>query len=347
MDIARITKIYDELDGYSIELDADPTTLGPQYLGKVISQCRNYLNRTTSFLLEIRRERHMTSNEVSAEKAAFKIESDGLLAGDERVRSRPNIRDREAVINVILQDRVNRITELENVLRNLEAVEGAVKVRHTELVRTDGQIKTQRSLIRDEIDTKSFFGDEHDGATRRTADVDEAELERIMAGGGTAEPTVSASVFTPPDPVNVEIVSPAVDAVLEINVQPVKPAESIDLKLTETVETAVEPTPAATARSAIEEALAAADEAVASTKEPEPAPVVVAEEEVVVVAEVVADSDAEVMNRFLDADPADKSAEAKPAAKGRKASTAKKKDEVVVVASTEIDPDFADILAGL
>lgn len=329
MDIARITKIYDEIEGFSIELESDPTVLGPQYLGKVIAQCRNYLNRTTSILLEIRRDKHMTSNRLAAEKAAFKIESDNLLAGDERVRSRPNIRDREAMINVILGERVNRITELENDLRNLEAVEGAVKVRHTELVRTDGQIKTQRSLIRDELDTKSFFGDESN-STRRSS-VDEDELDQIISGGYATPPPkapeASADIFTAPEtpPVHEEAVPPPSDVVV---VTVSKPAEEPP---------AEEPTsdvpPVEEPKSDIDDALAAAEEAVASTKEPEASP---------------AEDETDAINRFLDAGgntTVEKAPESKPASKGRK-TTSKKKDEPVPVAASA-DPDFDDILASL
>lgn len=328
MDIVRITNIYNEIDGFGIELEADPTVLGPQYLGKVIAQCRNFLNRTTSILLEIRRDKHMTSNRLSAEKAAFKIESDNLLASDERVRSRPNIRDREAMINVILSERLNRITELENDIRNLEAVEGAVKVRHTELVRTDGQIKTQRSLIRDELDTKSFFGDESN--TRRAADVNEDELDAIMSGTYTpptapAEP--STAIFTTPEPTATE----AVDSVTITATPAVEvPEAAAPVPEAPKVETAPPV-------SDIDAALAAAEEAVESVKEPEP------------VKAGAPSEDEEAMNRFLNAESAaEKALESKPAAKGRKSTTKKKEaEEPPPVMATSGDPDFDDILANL
>jgi len=323
MDITRVSKIYDEIEGFSIELESDPTVLGPQYLGKVIAQCRNFLNRTTSILLEIRRERHMASNRLSAEKAAFKIESDGLLATDERVRSRPNIRDREAMINVILGERVNRIAELENDLRNLEAIEGAVKVRHTELVRTDGQIKTQRSLIRDEIDTKSFFGDESNTSSSRSSEVDEAELTRIMTGSTTeltsAEP--SANLFALPlsESIEVKPESPETQLVdCRSKTSSVEaPSSEIQFDSGFDIETMDQ-------------------EAVAETsQEIEPAQAV-----------SVVDDEAEAIARFL-ASASDRPSEPRPMAKGRKPSKKKEDEPLLPSATSSGDPDFDDILANL
>lgn len=341
MEISRITQIYDELDGYSIELEADPTVLGPQYLGKVIAQCRNYLNRTTSVLLEIRREKQLVSNQLAREKAVFKIESDGLLANDERVKGRPNIRDREAIINVILAERAGTITTLENDIRNLDAIESAVKVRHNELVRTDGQIKTQRSLIRDELDTKSYFGDEQD--SRKSSTVDESELNDIMEGFDAPvarAKSSSAEVFTAPPSELPASATPTVEEVVEALTD--APLESPVVEATPVVveaPVAVVEVPAAEPVNEIEAALADAEEAIASE------PVVVAEPVPEVVAEVV--SEADEIDRFLASGDANKSAK-EPAAKGRKTAAKKVTPEVpVVVVAPAEDPDFADILASI
>lgn len=179
MDIERINQIFDEIGTFNIDLSHDPTVLGPQYLAKLISTCRNYLNRTATILLSISREKVTTENNLEAERSAYKIAFDEMLSTDERIMKLPNIRDREAMINTQLTDRTQRITTLEQAVRNLNSIEKAVKVRHNELIRTDSQIKTQRSLIRDEIDTKSYMGDEHTSRSRRGT-IDEDELNELM-----------------------------------------------------------------------------------------------------------------------------------------------------------------------
>lgn len=324
MKIERISAIYDEISSYSIELEADPTVLGPQYLGSVIAKCRNFLNRTTSVLLEIRREKHMTSNRLAGEKAAFKIESDELLATDDRVRTRPNIKDREAIINVILKERVSTIHSLEDDIRNLDAIESAVKVRHTELVRTDGQIKTQRSLIRDELDTKSFYGDE-ENARSKASDIDTDELDALMSGG-TPTPTPSApapsmTLFTPPEP---EAPAPVEE-----------PVESTPEAVIAAPEPVSEPEKPKAVEIDVDSALAMAEAAVAeAAPAQEEAPAADSEED-----------DSAAMKAFLSGEPAKLVKEPKKKATGRKAAAAVEETQSVPTVSG--DPDFDDILASI
>lgn len=336
MNIDRITSIYDEIAGYSIELDADPTVLGPQYLGRVIAQCRNYLNRTTSILLEIRRDKQMTANRLAGEKAAFDIASDELLATDERVRARPNIRDREALIKVILKERVNRIHELENDLRNLDAIESAVKVRHNELVRTDSQIKTQRSLIRDELDTKSFYGDEESSSRRRVSDINEDELEALMNEplAPTTSPTEpSADVFTPP----------VVNEVPAPDSQPEQAAAS-------TTESQPEPAPAPEPEKPkapeidVDAALALAQEV--QEAKPEEAPSSPEPSQASNAAATPVSDDVADIEKFLNAEP-DKATKETKGKKGGRRSTPKEESIQSANPTAGEDPDFADILASL
>lgn len=179
MDIKQINAIFDEIGTFNIDLSGDPTILGPQYLNQLIATCRNYLNRTASILLKIAQEKVVTENQLEAEKAAYAIAFNELLASDERIQKAPNIRDREAMIEMLLQDRRRNITAFETAVRNLNSMEKAVRVRHNELIRTDGQIKTQRSLIRDELDTKSYMGDEHNDRSTKGS-IDEDELNDLM-----------------------------------------------------------------------------------------------------------------------------------------------------------------------
>ncbi len=200
MKLERINQIYEELSKYSIELAEDPTTMGPQYIVRMTSECRNFLNSVTRILLEIHRDRQNTANRLGRLRGVFAIKSDDLLASNADVIRRPNIRDREAAIKVILKEDVAEIVEAEEDLRNLDAIATAVKLCHAELVRTDGQIRTQRSAIQDEIKTKSFYGDEN--SNNHQPPIDEEELENLLSGHipPTREPPkVSTKIFDQPE----------------------------------------------------------------------------------------------------------------------------------------------------
>ena len=197
----RINDIYEEISRYSIDLHPDPVSQGPRYLQRVTAECRNYTNSISRVLLEIHREKSHYESLLRAAEATLKIKSDDLLANEPRVRSLPNISDRQATINVLLMDSVKEVDDLKREVMALDHVEKAVKHQHRELVATSGAIRMQRQLLRDELDSGSFYGDErgpeggtgkgraNDGGGILGSGVDEEELERIMRGEDESLPT--------------------------------------------------------------------------------------------------------------------------------------------------------------
>lgn len=282
MDAARVKAIYDEINTLVIELEADPVTLGTQYLNNLIACCRNYLNRCSSILLEVSREKRDVAARLRAEEAAYQVSFDELLATDERVRVLPNIEDRRSTINVFLRDQRNSIEALKRELQDLEYVEKAVRHRHNELKSTNTDIKMQRQMVRDELDTGAFYGDEGDGVVRKMAqrkpedDLDENAIDQILkghsiAGSVTLNKEDQAEVDAATTPEEPKAVEPKVDA------PPVNIEEENEV--------------------AIEEALKAAlTDSTPPTVE-SPAPVVTKEPEVVTKTVPMTDEDA--INAFL------------------------------------------------
>jgi hypothetical protein len=207
MDSERAKQIYDEIGKYSITLVRDPGSLGPQYLLDLICTCRNYMNAVSRFLLEVHQERHTLTSALTAEEAAYGVESADLLANDRSVRNLPNIEDRKATISVLLRDRSRRINELKAEILNLDFVDKAVKHRHKELRDTMAEIRTQRSLIRDEIDTTAFYGDETreirgkgDASKGSVLGIGDDELEDLFASAGQEHKQAQTPETPPPAP---------------------------------------------------------------------------------------------------------------------------------------------------
>ena len=184
MDMKRIREIYQEISRYEIKLEPDPTSLGPLYLNGVICDCRNYLNSVTRILLDIRKEKQHLTSETKRLKTSLAIESDDLLSKDEEIKKLPSIGDRRAAINMKLKDRITEIDILELQSNDLDQVEKGVKLRHSELRDTMAEIKLQRNLMRDEIQSGSFYGDENDrgnGSSPRRPDiVDEVSVDATI-----------------------------------------------------------------------------------------------------------------------------------------------------------------------
>jgi hypothetical protein len=198
--IERVKEIYTEITQYEIRLAADPRSLGPLYLQNTIAECRNFLNAVSRIQIEVHREKQDVSRALRAQEASHEVSFVEILANDERVRRLPSIEDRKATANVILRDSLNAITALKAELQDLEYVEKAVRHRHKELTSTMSEIKLQRSLIRDEIDSGAMYGDERQFGHERQSngsgkgplgldgdDVNEDEIAAMLETEQTAQ----------------------------------------------------------------------------------------------------------------------------------------------------------------
>lgn len=202
MEPARVKAIYDEVVEYLIELDPDPISRGPGYLQENISRCRRMLNRVSLLLNEVSREDHGYQRDLRAEEAAYQAEFDHHLANDQRIRQMPNIEDRRSSINMLLRERLNRIDALKAQILDLSHVEKVIKHRHQELKGTMTDIRTQRSLLRDTLDTGQFYGAESEmnEGTGTGIGVDDENFEEVLRqqlGEIEAQPVVVEEASEP------------------------------------------------------------------------------------------------------------------------------------------------------
>ena len=207
MEIERIKGIYDEISQYEIKLVPDPRALGPAYLQDVIATCRNFLNAVSRFQLEVHREKQDLSRSLRAAEVDFGIAFDHALSNDERVRRLPSIEDRKSTVNVMLRPQLDIIAGLKAQLHDLEYVEKAIRHRHKELTSSMCDIKLQRSLIRDEMDSGAMYGDErlpeherHTGRGPLEDTIDMGEIDALFEADAAARvpvPAPSAVVLTP------------------------------------------------------------------------------------------------------------------------------------------------------
>ena len=185
MKIERVQQIYAEIEKYHITLASDPASLGPKYLHEQIATCRDYINNVSKFLMEVHRERQNLTAEIHTTETVLAMESDNLRATDDRIRNLPHDKDRSAAVNLLLRTQVQKLADKKAQLKDLEFVEAAVRHRHKELRDTMSEIKLQRSLIRDEIDTKSFYGGERDTHEPAPADeIDGADIDALWEAAG-------------------------------------------------------------------------------------------------------------------------------------------------------------------
>jgi hypothetical protein len=179
VDSNTIDKICSDLLRYEITLEKDAASLGPTYINDIIATCRNYINAVSRILLNVMQEKHGLEALLSAESVLYDAEASELLIS-EKVRKLPSIDDRKAAVASLLRNRLQVINSYKLNIQNLEYLEKMVKLRHRELKDTMSEIRLQRSLLRDELDTKSFYGDERDPDVKRDDDLGIDELDALI-----------------------------------------------------------------------------------------------------------------------------------------------------------------------
>ena len=234
MNIDRIKVIYDQISKCEIKLEPDPRALGPLYLQNTIAECRNYLNIVSRFQLEVHREKQNLSRDLHAREAEFAVASSDLLVNDDRCKRGPSIKDREAVANAILRESLSIIQNLKGQIQDLEFVEKAIRHRHRELTSTMTEIKLQRSLIRDEMDSGAMYGDERKGDHERPGKgplglgdggINEEELDALLnqeQEGAKALPEIPVA----PEPSPTEVLVPPTEEAVRAFLDAPSTAES-------------------------------------------------------------------------------------------------------------------------
>ena len=164
MEVRDIKKTFDRLEKLVIDLPHDAVSLGPDYLREQISICRGYLNEVSVILQRILQARTLQTIELEGLEAEFAIKSDELLTGDDRVKPLPSLADRQAMINNILLAERRAISVLKLELQSNSHVEKVVRLRMKELDNTMSALRLQRSLLKDQLRTGSYYGDESNEA---------------------------------------------------------------------------------------------------------------------------------------------------------------------------------------
>ena len=148
----QMDRMLEEVAEYSVDLQEDPTKpeLGNVYLQKTLAQCRNYMNRVVHYLqLTMRAERALLTEIKQSElDLDFKIKN--KLADDVIVRQQRSLEDRKALAESLLREESENLQQLRVKLIDVQETVKLLKFKYTDLQRTNGDVKMQRSLVRDD-----------------------------------------------------------------------------------------------------------------------------------------------------------------------------------------------------
>ena len=144
--------MLEEVAGYTVALEEDPTlpNLGTRYLQRVLAQCRNYQNRVQHYMqLAMRAERTLLT-EIKQAELDFEFKIKDKLADDPLVRQQRALDDRKALAESLLKVEQENLAGLRVKLIDIQETVKLLKFKYGDLQRTNSDIKTQRTLVRDD-----------------------------------------------------------------------------------------------------------------------------------------------------------------------------------------------------
>ena len=161
---AQLDQMLEEAAGYEVDLCLDPTLphLGAKYLQGVISKCRNYTNRVIFYLQSVLREEKELKREIKKSELDLEFKMSLKLSDDPVVRAQPSIEDRKAVANSLLAVENEALAQLRIDIISVQETAKILRMKYNDLQRTSGDIKLQRSIVKDDKDDRLLGGGGYD-----------------------------------------------------------------------------------------------------------------------------------------------------------------------------------------
>lgn len=152
----QLSEILNEIASFEVELAEDPTlpTLGSKYLQSSLAQCRKYMNRVMYYIQTIGKQAKDLSVDVRMAEMDLELKVAQKLADDPLVKKQPSIEDRKALASMLLKEEYDNLKTMRVELLDATETLKIVKMKHQDLVRTNTDIKAQRQIVKDDIDSR-------------------------------------------------------------------------------------------------------------------------------------------------------------------------------------------------
>lgn len=159
-DSEQLSAILEEIAAFEVELEDDPTAphLGTRYLSGRIAVCRKYLNRVVFYVQTIGKQVKELTVETRQTELDLELKLAQKLADDPEVRKQPSIEDRKALALMLLKEEHDRLAKLRIDLLDVTETLKIVRMKHQDLIRTNSDIRSQRQLVKDDIDVQLAGG---------------------------------------------------------------------------------------------------------------------------------------------------------------------------------------------
>lgn len=185
----QIQAIFDDLETMRVVLPPNADTLGPVFLQNKILELRTHIGRAEVHLMNVLKVRRIIQSRLSLSETEMELKFQDLMTNNLDVTRAPSAKDRENKAKYLLSDLYRSILETKAALSDLANVEIMVKNKLKELKELSAEIKLHRSLLRDSLDTGSFYGSEGAGSAPQSARRPAATERDLLPAGVSLDPT--------------------------------------------------------------------------------------------------------------------------------------------------------------
>ena len=158
VDEAYADRVFTQLSTMTIELDPDPLIYGPKRLNGKVADCRNLLKICESTFLDVSQRLHSASRALRIEETSFEMQRKHMLATDPLVRAERSVSDRDAAATMKLRVEAREIDDLRMQVADLESILRVVKAKRADLKDTQGRLRDQMNLCREELSLNQRWG---------------------------------------------------------------------------------------------------------------------------------------------------------------------------------------------
>ena len=157
------SNIYDRLLDIKMSIEIQ-TVPNPKYINEKIGECRRYIEEVEKFMFQVSRESSVIQQALNNSTAEFESKKEDLLTKDEKIKSLPSIKDREAKANSCLKEEIDRIRGYQNEANAFNNLLRAINLKMKNLNGANADIKMQLRIMEAQI--KLGGGPEADVAMR-------------------------------------------------------------------------------------------------------------------------------------------------------------------------------------
>lgn len=147
VDQERLSSTYEELGAMDVRLDPNPIIYGPTRFNNRIAKVRSMLSRVEQVFLQVSEDLHWFKRKYRGLTTLYELEKRDLMINDPKCRVGRSQGEREALADVQLRKKIEKIEDLKSNAEDLEILMAAIKSKRTDLKDIQGRMRDQMKMI--------------------------------------------------------------------------------------------------------------------------------------------------------------------------------------------------------